>query len=682
MKKRNINKLSCIILALFLLFTFLSIRINAACSFTETSKTVRDLGYGVTVEEVHGTSKSNFLSYTSDDNRGQAIYTAMINKNSPAKIVQWTVFPTAGIENKWGVTTLSVIAKDYENKHPGKKVLVATNNWLSGTTSANTGELDGVQICDGLNYRVSDKQGDGAFSHDYIPRNFILGWDKSGNMIYDDDYNSDDYTDYLILSYYNGVGQDKTYLDLTVTKINSEPEDGEIAIYFSNVEEEIIEIKDATIVKMMGSIVRHDFASRSEFVERDAFAIGTMLDKVDKVDFSDKEDGVYYFVSKNDTFNNLDLKNKQLVCQYELLGDLKELVGATTYYYHIVRDGVMYNNNYDNNVEDAVEWSKGHQINNEVHPRTVYFQREDGTCGLSVIDGRRQAEGMTGMDYQDMAYFYGTYYNAYNVFNYDGGGSSAIVVANASGSFDCINNPSDGHQRGVANACLIVVDEQPFKINCDCDEMDKLVLKIDHVDSNVDKLFVKLNDKTYEAVSKKDYSEIEIIGLTKETTYTIECLWKNKQDETIYHGAILEFTTASQFSTLSSFDYFYDEEGTLKINLKVSDLENAFIKGSVTIDGITESFRDLEDSVEFYDLDPSIEHSVLVRIYSKVDIKNYMKESNFIINKIEAEIEEPIEPVKTGCNKGIDLNLCLLFIPTILIPFGFRALRQKKEEQE
>ena len=51
-----------------------------------------------------------------------------------------------------------------------------------------------------------------------------------------------------------------------------------------------------------------------------------------------------------------------------------------------------------------------------------------------------------------MANFYKTMYNAYNVFNYDGVGSSCMIVAYKDGDFDIVNNPSDGYERRVANA--------------------------------------------------------------------------------------------------------------------------------------------------------------------------------------------------------------------------------------
>ncbi len=648
------KKILITLILVFSILTISSITINAKASFKESSKEVIDLGYGVSIDKVTGTSKSTFWeSYwggsTNAEGRGQTIYTANISKDSPAFIVQWGIFN--GVENNWGVTSLSQIAKDYENTHPGKKVLVATNNWLSDCSSDNVGELDGVQIIGGLNYRVSDKQGNNAFAHEYIARPFILGFDKDGHIIYDDEYNSEDYTNELVLSIYNGVDKEKTYLDMNVSKINELPSNGEIAIYFSNIGNEEVSANGAKIYEMNGT-VRHDFANTSEFLERDAFAKGKLVKECDSINFNGKEEGTYFLVSKNDKFNNLDITNLDLVCQYELLGELKDIIGATTYYYHIVRDGVAYNNNYNNDKGDAVEWSKGHQINNEIHPRTALLLKEDGTLALSVIDGRRADQGMTGMDYEDMANFYKSYYSAKEVFNYDGGGSSCMVITNSSGGFDIINDPSDGHQRSVANACLIVVEEEPFKVSCSEDEVDKLILNITNIKEDVQTVYALFNDELYEIKEGVEGYEIIINDLEKESKYTFQMCWKNKDDDVLYKGGYFTFETAYQFATLDYYKIDYDEDGTLVITIKVIDTERAFNKGTITIGDETQTFRDLESEIMFLNIDSNKEYDGVIRLSSKFNNKTYTKTTNFKVNEGVKPIiidDNKIDDKKGGC---------------------------------
>ncbi len=276
----------------------------------------------------------------------------------------------------------------------------------------------------------------------------------------------------MFLSFYNGHNNVLTPLNLEVKYLNEEPIDGEIGIFFSNYSKNIMSFENAKIYQFQGLITRHDDHDTGE-IERSAFAKGLFKKQVDKLDFDYNNPDVgyytYYIVSKNKDFDALDLQDKILICQHELLNEFRNVVGGTTYYYHIVRNGEVYNNNYYSTEPDVNEWSKGHQINNEVHPRTAFIINQDGSFSLSVIDGRtKKIKGYEqylaqGMDYQDMAWFYKSVYNAKEVFNYDGGGSSCMIVRFGD-NFEIVNSPTDGHERGVANATLIVVEDEGYDV--------------------------------------------------------------------------------------------------------------------------------------------------------------------------------------------------------------------------
>ncbi len=619
---KNLSKKILITMILICSMVFVSsIIVKADASWTTTSFTTTDLGYGVTLDKYIGTSKSTYNSLTNKDGRNQEITTANIAKDSPAFVVQWT--KTSSVANNWMKFSLESIAKDYEEHNPGKKVLVATNNWLAATTSSNSGELDSVQISDGLNYRVSDKQGvDGSlFAGYYIPRPSFLGWDATGKKAYftNDWNNGENYTDKLQLSFYNGSGQERTMLNIQVDKINQAPEDGEIAIYFANYDGGEQTFDDATIFKMRGMKLRYDNTPGSDFIERDAFAMGQFEEIVDKVNVDYNVCGYYsyHIVSRNEEFNKLDLKEKTLVAQYELLGDFKNVVGGTTFYFQVVRNGEAYPGSFGH-------WN---EINCEVHPRTAFIIKEDGTFALSVIDGRRTGL-REGMDYEDMANFYKTNYNAYNVFNYDGGGSSCMVVANQNGGFDIVTNPSDGRQRNVGTATLIVVDKEPYDVTQNTRDEDSITLEVNNIDPSVSKILATLGDETKEVVDGK----VSFDNLESKTDYKVSFQYVQNSKQCI--GSTFTASTCGTFATMSNFMVTKATQNSVTIDISVKDPAETFYKGLVEINGVTQSFRELENTLTFEGLKYLTEYECKIYIYS-------------ITGTVDDYIAEYVEKVET-----------------------------------
>lgn len=84
------------------------------------------------------------------------------------------------------------------------------------------------------------------------------------------------------------------------------------------------------------------------------------------------------------------------------------------------------------------------------HPRTVFAWNESHYFML-VIDGRSLES--VGMTFAEMADFLTTVLHADEALNLDGGGSSTMVVDGV-----VKNAPSDGSERAVANALLVVRD--------------------------------------------------------------------------------------------------------------------------------------------------------------------------------------------------------------------------------
>ena len=657
------KKIIFYLVTLFCIITICpTLKINAAASWQTANFTKTQIGDGVYLEYYRGTSKSDFNSTTQANGRYQDIYTINMDKDTTAKVVVWG---KSGNSNSWGVTTLEDISRDYEAKHPDKMVIAATNNWLADTQANNRGELDAVQVIGGLNYRVSDKQGTTdtsvaeSFGHGYIPRPNMLGFDMDGNAYFTDDWNNgENYTTKLQLSFYIDE-ENKEPLNLSIDKINEEPNDGEIAILFPNYNGN--NTMGGTIYQMSSSKLRYDFEEGvTTFKERDAFALGTFVKTVNEISFTDTTKQTYYIISKNESFDALDIENKLLLAQYELLGDYKDVVGATTYYFHIVRNGEAYPGSFG-------AWN---EINCEVHPRTAFVIKEDGSYALSVIDGRR-AGNKTGMDYQDMANFYKTNYQAKEVFNYDGGGSSCLIVRTRRGDFQIVNAPSDGSERGVANATLVVVDRDPFTIKQVGYGPNKLELGLENVKEQVKTVYAKMTTKGYEKELAFDangsvlFTDLES-NKEYEIAVTYELLDGTRIDGEYYYGS-----TSKRYAEINKFDINNITKTSVNIDIELNDIDDVFSFAYVELGAKKIRLTTISKSITFDNLEPGktyeIKFTVINNVYGQPDevIYNYNFETlqEQVIEPIE---EEPQKP-KKGCKSGSLVVFSLLGMAVLLI---------------
>lgn len=107
-------------------------------------------------------------------------------------------------------------------------------------------------------------------------------------------------------------------------------------------------------------------------------------------------------------------------------------------------------------VRNGVE-TPGIRSNGDIHPRTAFGTKADGSIVLFQCDGRQPgfADGVTFAEIVD--YMVGL--GCVNVFNFDGGGSSTITATlPGDESPTILNRPSDGHERANCNALLFAFD--------------------------------------------------------------------------------------------------------------------------------------------------------------------------------------------------------------------------------
>ncbi len=92
-------------------------------------------------------------------------------------------------------------------------------------------------------------------------------------------------------------------------------------------------------------------------------------------------------------------------------------------------------------------------------PRAAVGIKEDGTVFMVVVDGR--SEKSKGLTLTELAN-YMKKHGCVSAINLDGGGSAQMGICDPeTGEFRIVNSPSDGQERPIANAILVVSDREP-----------------------------------------------------------------------------------------------------------------------------------------------------------------------------------------------------------------------------
>lgn len=592
------KKVIHIVLLLLFIFTSITLISYSASNVTwkDITKSTKDLGYGVTLDVEEGISTSTYVE--SNRERAQRIFTLNVPKTSKPQIVQWARH--SGVENSWGSFTLESIAKDYEDKHPGKKVIAGTNNWLDITNTSNVGELqDGPQIIGGLNYRLRNghgNTGDEKYS--------FLGFDKTGKQaIYYGGgiWGENMYTiDFGLYSYLDNL---LTPLNFQISKVNEEPLDGEISIILPSYKGDTT-FTNSLIYRMKGQMLKYDESSpSSEGVKRDVFCQGKYLGKSESIDFDYKNVGmyIYYFVSKNAEFNKLNWinsKDSSIVCQHDLKSEYSNIYSGTHCFTEIVKDGVDNSN---------VNYVSGQ------HPRTVFVIKKDGSFALSVVDGRQETKGACGFSYEEIAYYYMNKYDANEVFNYDGGGSSCMIVANKEGGFDIVNSPSDGHERLVANANLVVVDEPLVEGIQSNIEEGCVQVKLSKIASSVGLIYATMGDKKVEVKDRI----ATFYGLKSNSNYEVKLSYFLITGEPEIMGPTIQAKTCKKYAIPNSFSPGDITQNSVTLFIEIKDTEDSFYQGIIKIGDKEEYFDGLVSQTKITGLIPNTNYDVSVTIYSK-----------------------------------------------------------------
>lgn len=103
-------------------------------------------------------------------------------------------------------------------------------------------------------------------------------------------------------------------------------------------------------------------------------------------------------------------------------------------------------------LQDKID--KTASLNKNIEPRTAVAILNPKKVVFLVVDGR-QASYSNGLTMGDLAKVF-LAINATDAVNLDGGGSSTFLSKDVQGAYQTINKPSDGSERSVANAWMIM----------------------------------------------------------------------------------------------------------------------------------------------------------------------------------------------------------------------------------
>lgn len=449
---------------------------------------------------------------------GEQVNIVEIEAGAKARLVPYAVLKGSN----WYATTVRSAAKEYEETHPGKKVIAGINgdgfaiNYDCKTSTSST-------ISDGEVYKI-------PALHNIAIRNDAKG--KRLKSLEAPLFNN--YAPYLTV--YLDCGSKKFPVD--VVNREEELEDGQIGLYYA---ERIDRGTKCTPVLTPKNVWLVEKAEQAVSTVKDGFyGKGIITDfKEERVNIN--RFGMFSVASKNKELNELLKKGVSIRCQYEY--NDPELAGLTNvigYYYKLLE------NNIASDTNDKIR-----------HPRTMIGQREDGSVVLAVVDGRQGDKNMYGATAKEMQALMSCY-GCVDAWNFDGGGSSTMIVRklqgwdfkngfkdkeNKNSDWWVTNSPSDGDERSDGNFLFVVADVPLCKMQFTDVFTDAVKLKIDLTDKSIplDSLYASFDGR--EMIPVDAGGCISFNNLLPDKTYKFVLYIKDKDKyNSIYDN--LSFTTA------------------------------------------------------------------------------------------------------------------------------------------
>ena len=632
-----------IILIITFLLTISSLTINAnsksysddnSASWQVNEKTVNNIGnlthtlmYGTstdTTQQTQGNQKVNVFEMKTDG----------IN----SKLVSWAMQTGKGSYARNG---LSIIAEDYEEKHPGWIVVAGINGDQYYTKYGSGLGADGSfyypnqpyypMIIDGERRFPVTPTGNSASNYVGIANNnsndsFVPASQLSNVKI-------------EVLNEFDEV----IYIH-DVNKINESPNEGETSVWFahpsteSNYEYATYDVssdKDLYVIEMADLAYMNNSRTFTNIGGVDSlFGRGTitLLTKNQTID----KWQIAIDTNDNTLRSNLSLNTKVRI-QYYYENEEMNKVESSFGYHSAQRE-----NNID--IKTKADYDARR------YNRSIFGKKADGTYVLMTV-----AKGTYSGTTQDESNAILKQFGVTDAYQQDGGGSVTAIVRNEYGTFDIVNESSDSgvKQRSILSGCFFVIRDPGYiSYQKDSTRTSITITKTNNYnDEYISNVVATINGKEY----KLENDNLTIEGLEDDTEYKINLTYDvkiNNQTVKGYHqiiGHTDSFTIPShgvkeQNITANQVEFIRNstvDDEYIYVKLKLNDQEYDLLEENkpVIIKNLTPSTR------YNYTITYAVKDTLTGKTFEKT------VESTFITEKYNLPTINKFDVTRTGKDK-------------------------------
>lgn len=526
---------------LFLSFNFTNIKINGAneASFEITGQLEKkSLIYGVSYRSVAGLSNTG----NSTTKVKQVCNAIEIPSVEGLVVTSWANMSP----NKWNMSHVNAVARNYEETHPGYKVIAAVNgDFYDINAEKNFARTPtGCEISDGNFYKSTPTR-----SNNYQVVSFTNDGSKNSIVAYNQSVVKVNSLPTLAIYDEN----DQIIAEYQINKVNAEPGANEISVFYPTYGSD-----KKAIAQAVPSSGKKTFAISKAIYSlphkaNDFYGLG----EISASSISQVTEGQFALSSNNDEINSkLDLGVKVRV-QYEWNGDaanVKDAVNAGT---QVLVNGAIASN---------ANSGDGNRMSAR-HPRTAVGVKDDGTIVLMVNDGRQENLDRYG-SYGDELAAMMREFGCVDAFNLDGGGSSILYYLDGD-ELVLGNKYSDASERSISNIVLVAVKEIEVDLkfqSIGSRNVDVEVKLLDGNRHNIKELYVKADTK--QAVVEDGVAHLT--SLSQLTRYTLQVVYLSANGRMVYTTLTYDFATTAKEYKIKGLEVV-DKGDTYEVTLNYSD---------------------------------------------------------------------------------------------------------------
>lgn len=477
-------------------------------SFTPTQESTRYID-GVTYNQMFCTSTSNAVSGVGNQMINEfEMKTDGIN----SKLVSWAIQSGLGGYTR---STLTHIAENYEEKHPGWKVVAGINGDQYFQYYGHDIYANGSFYFVPQPYYPLIIDGERRFAETITGNHTNTIGLKNNGQANSFAYSSDLDGFYLEILDDNGNIKTKHKID----KVNETPDNGEISVWMGYISGEDSSKFCTFDINTSNNLYIVEEAELAYMFNSRFYDIGSQKDSlfgrgiVSKIDDTFTTNKWSFAVESNNDSLELNVGNRIRIQSY-------------------------YQNNELNDVESSFGYHSTQRFNNQDidglgsydttrYNRSVFGKKADGTYVLmTVARGNVNGGTYSGMSQHETNAVL-KYYGVNEAYQQDGGGSVTAIIRNDTDGFDVVNESSDSSikERSILMGCFFVVRDSEYRLyGKDVTRTSIKLSKVGNVnDKIISDIYAEVNNKKY---YPSDNGDINIDNLEDDTKYTIYLRYK------------------------------------------------------------------------------------------------------------------------------------------------------------